>query len=62
MRKFLWELIFAFASLEAALIVLRIEGITPADGAWWIVVAGFAAWNSLLECFLDDFKEWRKRP
>ena len=62
MRKFLWELIFAFASLEAALIVLRIEGITPADGAWWIVVAGFAAWNSLLECFLDDFIEWRKRP
>lgn len=59
MRKFWWELIFALASLKAALIALQIEGITPADGAWWIVVAGFEVWNSLLECFLDDCKKYR---
>lgn len=62
MRKFWWELIFALASLTAALIALQTEGITPADGVWWIVLAGIAAGDSLLECFLDDFKEWRKRP
>lgn len=59
MRKFWWELIFAQASLTAVPIALRIEGITPADGAWWIVVAGFVAGDSLLECFLDDCKKYR---
>ena len=48
MRKFWWELIFAWASLTMALIALRTEGITPADGTWWVIVAGFTAWNSLL--------------
>lgn len=62
MRKFWWELIFALASLTMALIALRTEGITPADGTWWVIVAGFAAWNSLFEYFLEDFKEWRRRP
>lgn len=60
--KFWWELIFALASLTMALIALRSEGITPADGVWWIVLAGIAVGDSLLECFFDDFKEWRKRP
>ena len=62
MRKFWWELIFALASLTMALIALRSEGITPVDANWWVIVAGFSAWNSLLEYFLEDFKEWRRRP
>lgn len=62
MRKFWWELIFALASLAMALIALRVEGITPVDVSWWVIVAGFSSWNSLLEYFLEDFKEWRRRP
>jgi hypothetical protein len=62
MRKFWWELIFALASLAMALIALRTEGITPTGGTWWVIVAGFSSWSSLLEYFLEDFKEWRRRP
>jgi hypothetical protein len=62
MRKFWWELIFAWASLAMAFIALRTEGITPVNVSWWVVVAGFTAWNSLFECFFEDFKEWRRRP
>lgn len=59
MRKFLWELIFALASLTIALMALRLAGITPADWKWWVIIAGFAAWNSLLDYFLEDWKAWR---
>lgn len=62
MRNFWWELIFALASLSMALIALRSEGITPVGVSWWVIVAGFLTWNSLLEYFLEDFKEWRRRP
>lgn len=62
MKKFWWELIFALASLAIALIALRSEGITPVDVSWWVIVASFSAWDSLLDYFLEDFKEWRRRP
>lgn len=62
MRKFWWKLIFALACLTMALVALRVEGITPVDGNWWVIIAGVAAWNSLLDCFIEDCKEWRKRP
>ncbi len=59
MSKFWWELIFALVSLMAALVMLRLEGITPADWKWWIIIAGFSAWNSLLDYFLEDWKKWK---
>lgn len=62
MQKFWWELIFALASLTMALIALRSEGITSVDVSWWVIVAGFSVWNSLLDHFLEDFKEWRRHP
>lgn len=62
MRKFWWELIFALACLTMALIALRAEGITPVDGEWWVIVAGFPAFNSLFDYFIEDYKKWRKRP
>lgn len=60
MKKFWWELIFALFCLTAALEALRIAGITFADWEWWVIIAGFSAWNSLLDYFLEDWKKWRR--